>query len=326
MNRRTMLTRLLGAGMLAGGSLGHAAGLFAAGLPRRLVSLDWGLTEMLLSLGVVPVGMANVPGFRRNFTACTLPAAVVDLGLMFQPNLELLWALKPELIIITPAHAALRASLEKVAPTLTLGRYRASPVPYLAARAETQQLAAILGREASGANALAQVDAAVAQARRQLMDAPATHIAPLYMVRFVDETHLRVYSTHSLYGEIMTLLGLHNAWPDTSHAAAFSTVGFEALGSAPEAALIYLKPLPVPVAKLMERSVLWQAMPFKNPGRMLALPSVPAEGGIVSAAYFAQVLSDVLVASADQQRKPANAAALLRATPDLRRASAQGTA
>jgi ABC-type Fe3+-hydroxamate transport system substrate-binding protein len=296
MNRRAMLSALLGAGALAATALSDVAlaGDVPATPPRRIVVLDWGLTEMVLSIGVVPVGIANTRDFRRNFTACDVPESVVNLGLMFQPNMELLFALKPDLIVISPAHASLRTALERVAPTVTLGRYRSSETPYSAARAETLQLARLLGCEARAEALLAQADTALDHARTTLAALPALSGGsgakgrPLYMVNFIDEAHVRVFGPNSFYGELMTTLGLQNA----VHSGAFSTTGFDVLGSVPDATLLYMKPLASSVVNMMKTSPLWHAMPFTNEGRMIGLPRVPPDGCVLSAMLFARVLVD----------------------------------
>ncbi|MFT4507663.1 ABC transporter substrate-binding protein [Caballeronia sp. 15711] len=291
MNRRAMLSAMLGVGALAANALSDVvlAADVPASPPRRIVVLDWGLTEMVLSIGVVPVGIANTRDFRRNFTVCGVPASVVDLGLMFQPNMELLFALKPDLIVISPAHATLKAALERVAPTITLGRYRSSDRPYSTARAETLQLARLLGCEPRAQALLTQADTALAHARTTLAALPSMGKKPLYMVNFIDESHVRVFGPDSFYGELMTTLGFHNA----VHSGAFSTTGFDALGSVPDATLLYMKPLASSVSNMMKTSPLWHAMPFMNEGRMMGLPRVPPDGCVLSAMLYARVLVDV---------------------------------
>ncbi|WP_043203181.1 ABC transporter substrate-binding protein [Paraburkholderia acidipaludis] len=290
MNRRTLLTALLGGALLTAGASARAAA------PRRVIVLDWGLAELTLAIGVVPVGMANTQGFRRNFTACPVPASVVDLGLMFQPNMELMLALKPDLIVITPAHATMRASLERIAPTVTLGMLRASPTPYTAACAETLRLARLLGCDARGEAAVAQTQRAVAAARARLDALPAAAGASVYMVRFIDESHVRVFGAHSLFGELLATLGLQNGWykAKANNTAAYATIGFDALDADPRATLVYVKPLPALTASMMKTSRVWQAMPFAGEGRMIGMASVPPEGGILSAQYFADALVDAL--------------------------------
>jgi len=86
----------------------------------------------------------------------------------------------------------------------------------------------------------------------------------------------------------MTTLGLQNA----VHSGAFSTTGFDVLGSVPDATLLYMKPLASSVVNMMKTSPLWHAMPFTNEGRMIGLPRVPPDGCVLSAMLFARVLVD----------------------------------
>jgi iron complex transport system substrate-binding protein len=262
------------------------------------VSLDWGLCEMLLSIGVVPVGLANTKGFRVSFTTSALPASVVDLGLMFQPNMELLLALKPDLILITPAHASLRASLERIAPTYTLGRFRAAPAPYTVAREETLQLGRLLDREREAVVTLADAQQKLSRARDRLATCLPGCDQPLHVAQFLDETRIRVFGTQSMYGETLTMLGLRNAWRGSSSAA---TLGYDALGSARDTTLVCLTPIPFAAQTMMQSSPLWHAMGFAAPGRTVSLPLIPPGGGVISATHFADALADSLLNAAKER-------------------------
>ncbi|SDC78718.1 ABC transporter substrate-binding protein [Paraburkholderia lycopersici] len=300
MKRRTLIAALLAGALLSSVSPGAQA---REDVPRRVIVLDWCLAELVLTLGVVPVGMANTPGFRRNFTACPVPDSVVDLGLMFQPNMELILALKPDLILITPAHAPMRDALERVAPTATLGQFRASPTPYTGACEETMRLARLFGREAQGKAAVAQARRAISQARARLAALPAYADAgsgaSVYMTRFIDESHLRVFGTHSLFGELLAQLGLRNAWRGKDGGAGSAMIGFDALDADYRATLVYVMPLPALTSTMMHTSRVWQAMPFARKGRMTGMAAVPPEGGILTAASFAHALVDALAACPD---------------------------
>lgn len=292
MNRRVWLAGLLGA--MSTAAVAGTGGRLVTSAPKRVVVLDWALTEMLLSIGVVPVGAANTAGFRRSFPASELPSSVVDLGLMFQPNMELLLSLKPDLIVVSPAHAALCTSLERIAPTVTFGRYRSSATPYTAACAETLQLARMLDCAPRADALLAHASTVLDEARARLAALPRVRDTPLYVVRFLDETHLRVYGLHSLFGEMLATLGRQNAWQGATNSGAYATIAFDALAPASGATLLYQEPLPLSVVNMMNTSPLWAALPFVRSGRLIGMPGVPAEGSVVSAIYFVHALVDAL--------------------------------
>lgn len=280
--------------------------------PQRVVVLEWALTEMLLSIGVVPVGAANTAGFRRAYPTVTLPQDVVDLGLMFQPNMELLMSLRPGLIVISPAHAALRASLERLAPTVTFGQYRASPTPYTAARAETLQLAQRLDWLPQAQALLASADHTLDDARKRLREIPNVRDISLYVVRFLDEMHLRVYGDQSLFGELMALLGLRNAWQNKARSGAYATLSVDALEPASNTTLLYQKPLPTSVLSMMKTSPVWAAMPFARADHMIGMPGVPAEGTVASAVYFVRALVEALTHDTSRDQLRLNVAACER--------------
>lgn len=91
--------RLLTAALLAP-ALSWASG---TPVPQRLAVLDWGLAETILALGVTPAGVSAPDWYRKLIPTPALPKTVQDLGLLFQPNLETLYALKPDAIVITPS-------------------------------------------------------------------------------------------------------------------------------------------------------------------------------------------------------------------------------
>jgi len=299
MRRRTLLGAALSAALSIPARTLLAADA-AGARPPRVVSLDWGLTEMMLTLGVVPVGMANPDDFLRTFTVCRLPDSVVDVGLIFQPNMELLLALEPDLIVVTPAHARLRATLERIAPTCTLGRYAYTRTPYVSACAETRQMAQRFGRTAEAEAAIAHADAAIAQARARVAADHALAARPLLAVAFVDDAHLRIAGSTSLYGEVLTMLGLHDA---SRAPGAFATVSIESLGAWPDATLLSPQPVPAPVRRMMRDSPLWRSLPFAQPGRFVELPVVPPNGGVRTTAYLAGLIADALLGSAHPARE-----------------------
>src|SRR3546814_11405542 len=82
-----------------------------------------------------------------------LPAQVVDTGLLFQPNFEVLQGLSPDLIVITAWHGPLRPKLERIAPTLTVSVFVSGIDAYTRVCAQTPRLGRVPGR-ASEAEAL----------------------------------------------------------------------------------------------------------------------------------------------------------------------------
>ncbi|BCP67258.1 di-heme oxidoredictase family protein [Thermus thermophilus] len=84
--------------------------------PKRVVTLDWRPLEDLLLLGVRPVAGADLEDFPR-WVRLSLPPGIQNLGSRTAPNLELLAALKPDLILgYTGFQGRLYPELSRIAP------------------------------------------------------------------------------------------------------------------------------------------------------------------------------------------------------------------
>lgn len=128
----------------------RAAAGHAARVPQRIVVLNWALTETLLALGGTPVGIPLPDWYTSTIVTPPLPRGVVDVGLLYQPNFDVLLALAPDLLIVTPAHAGLLGPLQRIEPTLTLGEYMTDARPFERLCGETQTLARALDAPARG--------------------------------------------------------------------------------------------------------------------------------------------------------------------------------
>ena len=265
--------------------------LRAAGAPSRVVSMDFGLAETLIEMGLPPIALPN-PGIWADWVVePELPADIVNLGTDREPNLELLAALKPDLIVTTPYLDGTRPLLEAIAPSRTFSVY-APPAghPYERSVTATRQLAAAIGREAQGEALIARADATMATARQQFVDAGIAG-QPLLIVQFLDTHHVRVYGASSLFGDVLERTGLVNGWTRPSNYWGFSTVGIEALAESPASRMVYLEPVAPDLLDTLAASPLWNSLPFVRGGRMDRLPSALMFGMLPSAMRFARQLA-----------------------------------
>tara|TARA_R110000796_G_scaffold88164_7_gene189869 strand:- start:21276 stop:22151 length:876 start_codon:yes stop_codon:yes gene_type:complete len=274
-----------------------AAGLSAAPadeapVAERIAVIDWGLAETLLGIGVTPLAVAELDNYRRWVGEPVMPDAVHDLGLRTEPNLELLAQLDPALILITPQFEGLRAKLEQIAPVKSLSIYRPESDPYDNAVDVTHDLGALTGHQAEAEALIAQLDAQQAALRQRLEDQPQP---PLLLVSFIDDRHVRVSGGSSLFTAVLERLGLTNAWSGTDNYWGYAQVGIEQLATRPDATLINLLPMPLDAERALERSVLWQALPFVRAGRVHRFAPTWQYGGLLSAQRFARLLEEALL-------------------------------
>jgi iron complex transport system substrate-binding protein len=274
---------------------GGAAGAGELSPPARIVSLDYGLTETLLALGVAPVGMVQVGAWADWVVEPALPAGMIDLGADREPNLELLAALRPDLIVTTPYLAAIRPVLERFAPTRTFSIY-APPGgrPYELSVAATRELAGVLGRATEGEALIARAEARMTEISARLRDMADI---PLLIVSFLDAHHVRVYGAGSLFDDTLKRCGLANGWRGPCNYWGFATVGIEALAAVPESRLVYLEPVSGDVLLRLAGSPLWNSLAFVRAGRIQRLPAALMFGMLPSAMRFAALLGEHLAAT-----------------------------
>ena len=262
-----------------------------ARLPARVVSMDFGLAETLIEIGLPPIALPNPGGWKDWVVEPALPSGIVNLGTDREPNLELLAALDPDLIVTTPYLAAIRPLLEGFAPTREFSVY-APPVghPYERSVTATRHLAAAIGREREGEALIARADAAMRAAAGQLAASGVADL-PVVAVSFLDIRHVRVYGAGSLFGDVMAQCGLANGWTRASNYWGFSTVGIEELAENPASRLVYLEPISADTLEALAASPLWNSLPFVRAGRVHRLPAVLMFGMLPSAMRFARRLA-----------------------------------
>jgi ABC-type Fe3+-hydroxamate transport system substrate-binding protein len=288
LSRRGVLR--LGGGVVLSFAGGSARAADAA-RPRRVVVFDWGIAETLLALGAVPAALAETDGYREWVVEPPLPASVANLGLRIEPNFELIAALRPDLILITPELAPLRTALERIGQVETLSIYRSDGKAWDHAVETTRHLATLLGREIEADAFLHRVDRTIDEARAKL---PPEERRPLYLVNFIDRRHVRIYGAGSIFQSVLDRLGLANAYTGWTSFWGFATLGIEHLAATPSARLLYLEPLPAETAKTFRESPLWQALPFVRERRVAALPPVWSFGGVASGERLASLLGETL--------------------------------
>jgi len=254
----------------------------------RVVALDWASGETALALGVVPVGFAQIPDYRIWSGGMPMPAAVVDVGLRMEPNLELIHSLQPDLILIAPLQVTLMPQLSRIAPVVVVTFNDADqPDGYRQAKLATRELAHRLGRSVQAETLIAQSDAALASLGRQLHDAP-----PVYLLRFTDRRHAWVLGRQSLLGGALAAAGIPLAMQAQTNAWGFSNLPLTDLAQVPEAQILYIDPLPFAELSVLDDNQLWRQLPAVQAGRVLGLPPVWLGNGLPSVLRFSQLLAE----------------------------------
>lgn len=104
----------------------HVAGTTVLDEPaKRVVALEWTYGENMLAMGVQPIGMTDIAGYKTwmNTGEIELDESVADLGTRGNANLEDIAALEPDLIITADYYEYDYDLLSTIAPTVVLTPY-----------------------------------------------------------------------------------------------------------------------------------------------------------------------------------------------------------
>eukprot|EP01031_Cornospumella_fuschlensis_P048624 gene48624-59539_t len=236
--------------------------------------MDFGLAETLVEMGLPPIAIPNPDSWQQWVVEPPLPSGIVNLGADREPNLELLAALKPDLIVTTPYLDAIKPLLGRFAPTQTFSVYAPPPGEvYARSVSATRALAATVGRVDAGEELIARAEAEMAAARNKFV---ASGLAgrSLLIVTFLDTRHVRVYGAGSLFGDVLERCGLVNGWTRKTSYWGFSTVGIEDLAQSTASSLLYLEPISGDTLDKLAASPLWNSLAFVKAGRVHRLPPV----------------------------------------------------
>ena len=287
LSRRT----LLGAVALAGIGVPARA---AAPSPARVVALDWPCAQNLLALGLAPMAVPELELYATLVVEPRVSSATRELGLRSEPNLELVFQLAPDLVLMGDELASLRERLETVAPVEMFspdGFDGADPV--LKGDSALRALAERLGLENAYRAFRQRFEREMDEARQRLRGYDGR---PLFIATVIDGRRMLVFGQNSLFQSVLNRLGIVNAWTGETTPYGHTTVTADRLARQTDARLLCVgDSSAVALAKLLASPVV-SSLPFARMGRVARIPDVLFYGGLPSASRFARLASTALAA------------------------------
>lgn len=194
----------------------------------KVVTLEWAATETLLSLGIVPVGAADLAGYRQwvNIGNDKLSSAV-DVGGRQQPSLEALMRLKPDLIVTSALrHGAIAARLNEISPTLLLDEGSEKSDFYDNIKAGLVASGKAVGREPEAREEWVSFEERLSSARSKRLP-QETRIVIAQPLPGV--ARLRIFTSNSAAMTTLSKAGFSTAVDLGSQSFGFTTLGLEDL-------------------------------------------------------------------------------------------------
>ena len=263
----------------------------------RVITLEYHATEMVLALGVTPVGVADTSGYRRwvGVEKARLTAAI-NVGNRQQPSLETIAMLQPDLIVAVDfRHASLKALLERIAPTLMLSSGEREGLT--AVFEDHRQLALALGLESRAALALTALDDCLARARNRLAAAGWAGKPLAILQHIAGVPQMWAFTGNSVPGGVQKALGLGGPWLHESARQGITVKTVEEL-LVLDVTLALLGGAP-------PQTAVWKQAPAVRHERLLVLPGgLWPFGGPVSTTRLVRALSAALLrlGHADRQK------------------------
>ncbi|MDR2256786.1 MAG: iron-siderophore ABC transporter substrate-binding protein [Arthrobacter sp.] len=255
---------------------------------ERVVVLEWQQTEDLLTLCVTPVGASDTEGYGTYVSAEKLPDSVKDVGERGEPDLDTLYGLNPDLIVMESAGAddELLKTLEKrdVPVLATKGADASGQIANM--KNVFTLIGEATGRSERATQVVSEFDAHLAEAKAKVADTQLETTDFLFFDGWIEGGNvvIRPYGKGALFTELGEQLGLKAAWTDEinesygsggvdpSYGLAQTDIeGLTAVGSAnliysnDETAESYVTEL--------EKSSIWTSLPAVKDGRAHAFPA-----------------------------------------------------
>ncbi|MEV4370913.1 iron-siderophore ABC transporter substrate-binding protein [Nonomuraea sp. NPDC049637] len=261
----------------------------------RVVGLEWGEVEMLVALGVQPVGAADVKGYGTWVTAAPLDASVKDVGTRQEPSVDSVAALQPDLVVMESDDSALIGQLEKIAPVIVAkGSDAAANLTRM--RDDLTLLATAVGRTEQAARVMADFDAAMAAGRAKIAASGSAGQKFMMADGWKDgsKISIRPFGKGALVSDVAERLGLTNAWTGQVDAQwGLGSTDVEGMTAVKDEnlRLFYNASDGVDVFAGLAGNSLWKSLSFVKRNQITKLPDgIWTFGGPLSCRQFADAL------------------------------------
>jgi ABC-type Fe3+-hydroxamate transport system substrate-binding protein len=259
----------------------------------KVVGLEWGAVENLVTLGVMPVGVADTKGYTTWVSAAKLDPSVKDVGTRGEASVDAIVALNPDLVIVTTDESSNTvAQLEKYVPVLVIrGADAKNAIPQM--KTNLELVAAAVGKADQAKTVLAEFDQALAEGKQKIAAAGKTGESFTMSDGYKQGStiSIRMFTTGSLLGAVATEMGLKNGWTgegDKDYGLAQTDI--EGLTKVPDGNFLYIASDADGGDVFggdLAKNAIWKNLPFVKTGDVHRLPDgIWMFGGPLSTKQF----------------------------------------
>ncbi|QZN84134.1 iron-siderophore ABC transporter substrate-binding protein [Cellulomonas sp. C5510] len=236
----------------------------------RVVSLEWMQTEMLTSLGVTPVGAADVAGYTSWVGAVVpLQGEPEDVGTRGEPSVEAIAGLEPDLIVGVTSSIPEGAmeQMERIAPVALFdGADASDPLGYV--EQTFRSIATLVGQDDAADDVMAASQATIDENAAAIADAGLEGTPVVFASPYAEGANvtIRMHGPRTAFQAVADEMGLAAAWEDPGDDAyGLSYVDVEGLTALPEdTRFLYWgnDDEDDVVATTLSGNPVWQSLPF----------------------------------------------------------------
>ena len=263
-------------------------------VPEKVITLDWTLTETVISLGIQPQGIADVSGYRTWVSQPKLGPNVIDVGKRREPNIGRIAELQPDVILISGYMTPFYQELKKIAPVLVYSVYNTDKEPLLSAMSITRSLGSLFGKQSNAENVIQQTEGHLKE-NADKIKMKNIQTKPLLFVRLMNEGTLRIHSQGSLVQSVIDKMNLKNDWHEETNIWGFTTTSVEKIANHQQANVLIFGPLMDDERELLSKSPLWQEMRFTQTNSVYELPVIWSFGSLISAQRLSDSITEQLI-------------------------------
>lgn len=217
--------------------------------PERIVTMEFSFTDMLVTLGIQPIGIADdsSPDLFMDSVKSQLKS-YTSVGSRYEPSIELISSLKPDLIIVDlNKHKNALPQLKAIAPLLVLDDFQAD---YNQMLKNYMIVSKAVGKEAEGKKRLDEHTAKMEQAKKKITNANLTVLPAV-----VNPKGFFGHSDHAYTGSIVKMLGFTDP---LKNEASYPQLTLEQLVETNPQALFLMPTDKVTIVNEWEKNPLWK--------------------------------------------------------------------
>ena len=261
----------------------------------NIASPDWGNAATLTAMGYPPIATGDVRVWDRWVGTPTLPSSIIDLGIRYQPNAELIAQLPVDLVVDNFFYKHARNLYGDVPAESVMFAAKGETATWADYTEPTRELGELINNPTLAEDYItkSQQDISLASERFRQHYPEVNKFA---VVQFADANNMRMYVANSLFkpafdkmDKELVVLGKGNNW-------GFVPIRMGDLAQLDEdTCLLIIDPLsPITRAEIKD-SLVWQRLDYGNTRCVGELPPVWIYGGMSSLVSLADNLSTVVL-------------------------------